>query len=79
MPAIYFVDVPEFGVFSAILSAEPGIRSSKSNGYVLFTSDRPILIKRAETKLEQALWFGSLVAGFEGKIDKFTDEELRIA
>ena len=42
------------------------------------TSSKAIEIRRNETDLAEAVWFGALVAGFDGRIADFTDEILRI-
>lgn len=78
MPAVYFPDVPEYQPFIATLSKQAGVSSKQAAGYVAFESERPIEVARAETNLEEAVWFGALVAGFEGQIETFDPETLKI-
>lgn len=78
MAAIYFPDVPEYRPFISILSQRPAVRHQRAAGYVAFTSDQPIEIKRSETGLEEAVWFGALVGGFEGQVALFNDRTLQI-
>ena len=78
MPAIYFPDVPEFQPFVSALSKRPGVRNERAAGYVAINSDQPIEILRSETGLEEALWFGGLVGGFEGQIATFDARTLKI-
>ena len=79
MAAVYFPDVPEYQPFVSLLSKRSGLRSERGGGYVAFTSDEPIAIERSETGLEEAVWFGALVAGFEGRIATFDDRMLQIS
>jgi len=78
MPTIYFVDVPEFRPFTRCLSKRAGLKRVEANGYVGFSSTQEIAISRDETGLNEAVWFGALVAGFEGEIVEFTESVLRI-
>lgn len=78
MPAIYFPDVTEFQPFVSVLSKRPGIQNERAAGYVALKSDQPIEIARSETGLEEALWFGGLVGGFEGQIATFDAQTLKI-
>lgn len=79
MAAIYFPDVPEYQPFISLLSKRWGIRSQRGGGYVAFTSDLPIVLERSETGLEEAVWFGALVAGFQGQIATFNGRVLQIS
>lgn len=78
MPAVYFPDVPEYQPFITTFSKQQGVRSKRAAGYVVFESERPIEVARSETNLEEAVWFGALVAGFEGQIEKFDPQTLKI-
>ena len=79
MPAVYFPDVPEYQPFIATLSKQTGVRSKRAAGYVAFESEQPIEVERSQTDLEEAVWFGALVAGFEGRIETFDPQTLKIA
>ena len=79
MPAIYFPDVPEYQPLIEAISGQSGIRCSRAGGYVALASSGEIRVRRADTGLIEAVWFGALVGGFEGRVEKFDDKELRIA
>jgi len=79
MPAIYFPDVPEYRPLIEAISGQRGIQCSRAGGYVALASSGEIRVLRADTGLIEAVWFGALVGGFEGRVAKFDDKELRIA
>jgi hypothetical protein len=78
MPNIYFPDVPEYQPLIQVLSLAKDVQCEKGRGYVAFKSKNDICIQREDTGLFEAVWFGALVGGFEGKIVRFDDKELRI-
>lgn len=78
MPAVYFPDVPEYQPLISTLSERKAVRSKRAAGYVAFESEQPIEVARAETNIEEAVWFGALVAGFEGEIETFDSQILKI-
>lgn len=77
---IYVLDVREF---------DPLIEAARGNercrvhnvvaGYRFVEFDGPVEINRAQTGLGEAVWFGCLTAGLDGKITEFTERTLRIA
>jgi hypothetical protein len=79
MPRIFFLDVPEYRPFIAALNRKPDITSKAGGPYVRFESSNKITVSRDETGLGEAVWFGALVAGFEGEIETFNSTELTIA
>ena len=50
----------------------------RANGYVRVAADAEIVIERAPTGMNEAVWFGLTVAGFDGEIREFTSDRLRI-
>lgn len=78
MPVLYLLDVPEFSAAAAVLERTPHCRVARAGGYVRVESDEDILIERAGTDLNEAVWFGLTVAGFEGEIAEFSSNRLRI-
>ena len=79
MPSIYFPNVPEYQPLIRAISAQRGVQRTEAGGYVAVTSSEEICVRRADTGLIEAVWFGALVGGFEGSVAKFDDRELRIA
>lgn len=79
MPSIYFPDVPEYRPLVQAAAKLPEVQRKRSGGYVAFTSPQPIRIRREQTGLVEAVWFGALVGGYDGRVVKFNDEELEIA
>jgi hypothetical protein len=78
MPTLYLLDVPEFRAAAAALERVPECRLTRANGYVRVESDRDIVIERKSTNMNEAVWFGLTVAGFDGQIAEFTSDRLRI-
>ena len=79
MPTLYLLDVPEFHAAAVALERAPDCRLSRANGYVRVESDRDIVIERQGTDMNEAVWFGLTVAGFDGVVVEFTSDRLRIA
>jgi hypothetical protein len=79
MPAIYFLDVPEYGPLIRALTSCQDVRCERARGYVAFRSETEIAVRREELGILEAIWFGALVAGYEGTITRFDDQELRLS
>ena len=79
MPSIYFPDVPEYQPLIKAIAGQGDVQCRKAGGYVALTSPKEICVRRVDTGLIEAVWFGALVGGFEGRVAKFDDKELRIA
>ena len=78
MPTIYFPDVPEYQPFIRILCLRADTQCKHSRDYVSVVSAGEIVIRREETGLFEAVWFGALVGGFDGNVVRFDADELRI-
>ena len=79
MPSVYFPNVPEYQPLIKAISGQGNVQRREAGGYVAFTTSKEICIRRADTGLIEAVWFGALVGGFEGRVVKFDEQELRIA
>lgn len=79
MPTLYLLDVPEFQPAATVLAQTQACRLSRAKGYVRIESDREIVVERKATGMNEAVWFGLAVAGFDGVINEFTSDRLRIA
>ena len=79
MSGFYLLDVPEF---EPLVQAAAKITRCKVHdviaGYRFVEFDREITIRRNDTGLEAAVWFGCLTAGLDGKIAEFTIDEIRL-
>ncbi|MGE5146956.1 MAG: hypothetical protein ACM3N5_09415, partial [Candidatus Eiseniibacteriota bacterium] len=79
MPTLYLLDVPEFAPAATVLARAPGCRLARAKGYIRVESDGDIVVERKATGMNEAVWFGLAVAGFDGVIAEFTSDRLRIA
>jgi hypothetical protein len=68
MPSLYVLDVPEFAplVNAARGKDELEITGPKA-GYFRIATEGQLRIRRAETGLAEALWFGAFTAGYDGE------------
>lgn len=80
MSGFYVLDVAEF---------DPLVRAAEKHercrvhpviaGYRYVEFDGEIEIMRESTSLGEAVWFGCLTAGLDGKITSFTSHSIRLA
>lgn len=78
MPVLYLLDVPEFRGAADALARNGDCRVARANGYVRIENDVEIVVDRAGTDMNEAVWFGLTVAGIDGAIEEFTSDRLRI-
>jgi hypothetical protein len=78
MPALYILDVGEFSALVKCAAADASLTIRKSGSYHRIETDGEIVIRRGDTNMGEAVWFGALVGGFEGRLVEFTDAILRI-
>ena len=78
MPLLYVLDVSEFASLVSYAEADKSLSVSRSGVYYRIESDNDIVIQRADTDMGEAVWFGALVGGFEGRLIEFTEHILRI-
>ena len=80
MSGFYVLDVPEFAALVAVAEASDRCRVHPPRaGYVHVEFDGEVEIRRAATGLGEAVWFGCLTGGLDGKITAFDAEALRLA
>ena len=80
MSGFYVLDVPEFAPL--VHAAEQHERCRVHPviaGYRYIEFDGEIEIKRDTTGLGEAVWFGCLTAGLDGKITSFTSDAIKLA
>ena len=80
MSGFYVLDVPEFAaVVRAARTNERCRVHAPRRGYVFVEFDGEIEIERAATGLGEAVWFGCLTGGLDGKITAFDSRRIRLA
>jgi hypothetical protein len=78
MARLFVLDVEEFRPL--VTAAEAlGYRIHRSEDYVAIESARePLVIPHHATAMRDALWFGALTGGYEGTLEQFDLDALRI-
>jgi hypothetical protein len=80
LSGFYVLDVPEFAsVVTAAKAIERCRVHEPKRGYIFVQFDGEVEIKRAATGLGEAVWFGCLTGGLDGKIVAFDAERIRLA
>jgi hypothetical protein len=75
MPSLFVLDVPEF---ASLIAGAGDHRVERRAGYVLIEAAEKIVVERAKSGLGDAVWFGALTGGFEGRIMEFSADRLVI-
>lgn len=79
MSGFYVLDVAEFVPLVQAAQLHPRCRvHDVLAGYRYVEFDDAVTIERRDTGLKEAVWFGCLTAGLDGKIVEFTAERLRL-
>lgn len=76
MPSLFVLDVPEFAPL--IAGAAKDHRVTRRNGYALIESPDSILVERSKSGLGDAVWYGALTGGYEGRVNEFSATRLAI-
>lgn len=76
MPSLFVLEVPEFAPL--IAGAASGHTVRRRGGYALIESAEKIVVERAKSGLGDAVWFGALTGGYEGRVVEFSAERLVI-
>jgi hypothetical protein len=76
MPCLFVLDVPEFAPLIAGAAAGHSVR--RRAGYAMIEAPDRIIVERAKSGLGDAVWFGALTGGYEGRIVEFSAERLVI-
>ena len=80
MSGFYILDVPEFSPILTAARRLPACRVHPGRaGYILVEFEGEIEIKRADTGITEAVWFGCLTAGLDGRIIHFDATSLKLA
>jgi hypothetical protein len=80
MSGFFVLDVPEF---APIIEAARALKNCKVHlaraGYVLVEFTGEIVIERNRASMSEAVWFGCMTGGLEGKIVSFDAGQIRLA
>ena len=80
MSGFYVLDVPEFAPVVEVAQMIERCRVHTSRGGYRFVEfDGEIEISRTATGLTEAVWFGCLTGGLDGKIVRFDATSIRLA
>ncbi|HEV2571432.1 hypothetical protein [Methylocella sp. CPCC 101449] len=79
MTGFFVLDVPEFAPLVAAAGRAPNVTVHPVRGSYRFVEfDGALDIRRSDTGLNEAVWFGCLTAGLCGKIVRFDAEQLSL-
>lgn len=79
MSGFYLLDVPEFAPLAdAALRTGRAREEEKIGCYRFIAFDDRLDIDRADTGLTEAVWYGCLTAGLDGKIAQFDSQRLTL-
>ena len=79
MSGFFVLDVPEFRpLLTAALRTDRCRAHPPQRGYHYVEFDTEVELHRAETGMNEAVWFGCLTAGLDGKIARFDSERIRL-
>ena len=76
MPILFVLDVPEFAPL--IAGAAAGHRVERRGGYAMIKAAEKVVVERAKSGLGDAVWFGALTGGYEGRVVEFSADRLVI-
>ena len=79
MSGFYLLDVPEFAPLAQAALRNGGAREGEKIGcYRFIAFDDRLDINRADTGLTEAVWYGCLTGGLDGKIAQFDSQRLTL-
>jgi hypothetical protein len=80
MSGFYVLDVPEFSALVEAARKSGRCTVHPKRGYYQFVEfDTEIEILRRDTGMKEAVWYGCLTAGLDGKITHFDRDRLKLA
>lgn len=79
MSGFFLLDVPEFAPLATAAVRTGKAREERQIGcYRYIAFDDRLEIERADTGLPEAVWYGCLTAGLDGKIARFDSARLTL-
>jgi hypothetical protein len=80
LSGFYVLDVPEFApVVMAAKEIERCRVHAPKRGYIFVQFDGEVEISRIATGLSEAVWFGCMTGGLDGKIVAFDADRIKLA
>lgn len=80
MSGFYVLDVPEFSSLVDAAMKTGRCRVHPKRGHYRFVEfDNEIEILRSDTRMKEAVWYGCLTGGLDGKITHFDADRLKLA
>jgi hypothetical protein len=76
MPSLFVLDVPEFAPLIAGAAGTHNVR--RRGGYAAIEAPDRVVVERSKSGLGDAVWFGALTGGYEGRVVEFSAERLVI-
>ena len=76
MPSLFVLDVPEFAPL--IAGAASGHAVRRRGGYAMIEAADKIVVERSRSGLGDAVWYGALTGGYQGRIVEFSADRLVI-
>lgn len=76
MPRLFVLDVPEFAPLIAGAVADHRVR--RQGGYATIEAADAVVIERTRSGLGDAVWYGALTGGYQGRIVEFSADRLMI-
>ena len=73
------LDVPEFDAIVRVLRAGGGVTVKRHGDYHIAEAANEITLRRSDTGVGPAVWFGALTGGISGRIVEFSEDTLRLA
>jgi hypothetical protein len=79
MSGFYVLDVPEFSslVDAAMKSGDCKLHPKRGH-YQFVEFENEIEILRRDTRMSEAVWYGCLTGGLDGKITQFDSDRLKL-
>ena len=79
MSGFFVLDVPEFrSLLGAALRTDRCRAHPPQAGYRYVEFDTEVEIRRVDTGMNEAVWFGCMTAGIDGRIARFDSERIRL-
>jgi len=80
MSGFYVLDVPEFSSLLDAATKSGRCKVHPKRGHYQFVEfENEIEILRRDTRMNEAVWYGCLTGGLDGKITHFDSDRLKLA
>jgi len=78
MATLFVLDVAEFEPLVNAARHIENVEVDANASYARIRAAGELAIRRADTGLGKAVWYGALTGGYLGQVARFDDDELRI-